>query len=156
METATVRNNTLYVTLKGAVVKKPELRKSSSGKEFTIVRIANKRSWKDRETGEWKHSEPNYINVTIFGKSAKPAATLEVGNQIEVTGNLVWAETEKADANGEMQLYKGFQFTSNGYKPLYKDNKKADEHEDASSDIKSDKADEDVGPESYEDDDCPF
>ena len=76
------------VDLIGFLGKNAEVKASSdSSTNFTILSLATKESWKNRETGEWE-SRTEWHNVIAFGKLGEFAATLTRGAHIEVEGSL--------------------------------------------------------------------
>ena len=76
------------VDLIGFVGKNAEVKVASdSSTNFTVLSLATKESWKNRETGEWE-SRTEWHNVVAFGKLGEFAATLTKGAHIEVEGSL--------------------------------------------------------------------
>ena len=76
------------VDLIGFVGKNAEVKVASdSSTNFTVLSLATKESWKNRETGEWG-SRTEWHNVIAFGKLGEFAATLTRGAHIEVEGSL--------------------------------------------------------------------
>ena len=76
------------VDLIGFVGKNAEVKVASdSSTNFTVLSLATKESWKNRETGEWE-SRTEWHNVIAFGKLGEFAATLTRGAHIEVEGSL--------------------------------------------------------------------
>jgi len=59
---------------------------SDSSTNFTVLSLATKESWKNRETGEWE-SRTEWHNIIAFGKLGEFAATLTKGAHIEVKGS---------------------------------------------------------------------
>ena len=76
------------VDLIGFVGKNAEVKVASdSSTNFTVLSLATKESWRNRETGEWE-SRTEWHNVIAFGKLGEFAATLTRGAHIEVEGSL--------------------------------------------------------------------
>ena len=76
------------VDLIGFVGKNAEVKVASdSSTNFTVLSLATKESWKNRETGVWE-SRTEWHNVIAFGKLGEFAATLTKGAHIEVEGSL--------------------------------------------------------------------
>ena len=76
------------VNLIGFIGKNAEVKVASdSSTNFTVLSLASKESWKNRETGEWE-SRTEWHNVIAFGKLGEFAATLTKGAHIEVEGSL--------------------------------------------------------------------
>ena len=76
------------VDLIGFIGKNAEVKVASdSSTNFTVLNLATKESWKNRETGEWE-SRTEWHNVIAFGKLGEFAATLTRGAHIEVEGSL--------------------------------------------------------------------
>ena len=64
------------VDLIGFLGKNAEVKVASdSSTNFTVLSLATKESWKNRETGEWE-SRTEWHSVIAFGKLGKFAATL--------------------------------------------------------------------------------
>jgi single-strand DNA-binding protein len=53
----------------------------------TILSLATKRSWRDRETGE-RQSQTTWHRCIVFGKLAEFAATLAKGESVDVTKSI--------------------------------------------------------------------
>ena len=76
------------VDLIGFIGKNAEVKVASdSSTNFTVLSLATKESWKNRDTGEWE-SRTEWHNVIAFGKLGEFAATLLKGAHIEVEGSL--------------------------------------------------------------------
>ena len=76
------------VNLIGFIGKNAEVKVASdSSTNFTILSLATKESWKNRDTSEWE-SRTEWHNIIAFGKLGEFAATLTKGAHIEVEGSL--------------------------------------------------------------------
>ncbi len=76
------------VDLIGFIGKNAEVKAShDNSTNFTVLSLATKESWKNRDTGEWE-SRTEWHNVIAFGKLGEFAATLTKGAHIEVEGSL--------------------------------------------------------------------
>ena len=95
------------VDLIGFLGKNAEVKASSdSSTNFTILSLATKESWKNRETGDWE-SRTEWHNVIAFGKLGEFAATLTKGAHIEVEGSLSSRErtVETRDGNPTIRTF---------------------------------------------------
>ncbi len=86
------------VIVTGNLTRDPELRATGGGLAVCGLRIAVNGSRKD-ESGNWVE-EPNYFNVTIFGRQGETAAQyLSKGRGVAVDGRLRWREYTDKDGN---------------------------------------------------------
>jgi single-strand DNA-binding protein len=86
------------VIVTGNLTRDPELRSTGGGMAVCGLRIAVNGSRKD-ESGNWVE-EPNYFNVTIFGRQGETAAQyLTKGRGVAVDGRLRWREYTDKDGN---------------------------------------------------------
>ena len=86
------------VIVTGNLTRDPELRSTGGGMAVCALRIAVNGSRKD-EGGNWVE-EPNYFNVTIFGRQGETAAQyLTKGRGVAVDGRLRWREYTDKDGN---------------------------------------------------------
>ena len=86
------------VIVTGNLTRDPEMRSTSGGMAVCSLRIAVNGSRKD-EAGNWVE-EPNYFNVTIFGRQGETAAQyLSKGRGVAVDGRLRWREYMDKDNN---------------------------------------------------------
>jgi single-strand DNA-binding protein len=74
-------------TLTGFLGKDAEVRNTRNQSSFTILSLATKRSWKDRETGEYK-SQSTWHRCVVFGKLSQFAATLTKGAHVQIEGEI--------------------------------------------------------------------
>ena len=92
------------VDLIGFLGKNAEVKASSdSSTNFTILSLATKESWKNRETGDWE-SRTEWHNVIAFGKLGEFAATLLKGAHIEVEGSLSSRERTVETREGSLTI----------------------------------------------------
>ena len=76
------------VNLIGFIGKNAEVKVASdSSTNFTVLSLATKESWKNRDTSEWE-SRTEWHNIIAFGKLGEFAATLTKGAHVEVEGSL--------------------------------------------------------------------
>src|SRR5262245_4584842 len=75
------------VTLIGFLGKDAEIRTTKSQTQFTVLSLATKRSWKDRETGE-RQSRTTWHRCVVWGKLAEFAASLTKGAHVQVEGEI--------------------------------------------------------------------
>ena len=76
------------VNLIGFIGKNAEVKVASDiSTNFTVLSLATKESWKNRDTSEWE-SRTEWNNIIAFGKLGEFAATLTKGAHIQVEGSL--------------------------------------------------------------------
>ena len=92
------------VDLIGFIGKNAEVKASTDGStNFTVLSLATKASWKNRDTGEWE-SRTEWHNVIAFGKLGEFAATLTKGAHIEVEGSLSSRERTIETRDGNLTI----------------------------------------------------
>jgi single-strand DNA-binding protein len=74
-------------TLIGFLGKDAEVKSTRNNAAFTVLSLATKRSWKDRETGERK-SQTTWHRCIVWGKLADFAATLTKGAHVQIEGEI--------------------------------------------------------------------
>jgi single-strand DNA-binding protein len=74
-------------TLIGFLGKDAEVKSTRKSASFTVLSLATKRSWKDRETGE-RQSQTTWHRCIVWGKLGEFAATLTKGAHIQVEGEI--------------------------------------------------------------------
>ena len=74
-------------TLIGFLGKDAEVKTTRNNAAFTVLSLATKRSWKDRESGD-RMSETTWHRCIIWGKLGEFAATLTKGAHIQVEGDI--------------------------------------------------------------------
>ena len=74
-------------TLIGFLGKDAEVKTTRNNASFTVLSLATKRIWKDRESGERK-SETTWHRCIVWGKLGEFAATLTKGAHIQVEGEI--------------------------------------------------------------------
>jgi single-strand DNA-binding protein len=75
------------VSLTGFLGKDAEIKTTRNNASFTVLSLATKRSWKDRETEEWK-SETTWHRVIAWGKLGEYAANLVKGAHLQIEGEI--------------------------------------------------------------------
>ena len=75
------------VSLTGFLGKNAEIKTTRNNASFTVLSLATKRSWKDRETEEWK-SETTWHRVIAWGKLGESAANLLKGAHLQIEGEI--------------------------------------------------------------------
>jgi single-strand DNA-binding protein len=75
------------ITLIGFIGKDAEPRVTRNQVGFTVLSIATKSSWKDRETGEWQ-SRTEWHRATVWGARSEYAKTLLKGAHVHIEGEL--------------------------------------------------------------------
>ncbi len=73
------------VTLIGFLSRDAEVRYSKNQTPFTVLSVATKRSWKDRESGGYK-SETTWHRCIAFGHTGEYAAKLTKGAHVQIDG----------------------------------------------------------------------
>lgn len=85
------------VTLTGFLGQDAEVKTTRSQTSFTVLSLATKRSWKDRESGEWA-SQTCWHRCVAWGKLSEIAALLTKGAHVQIEGEIRQREyTAKAD-----------------------------------------------------------
>lgn len=74
-------------SLTGFLGKDAEVRTTNSNKAFTVLSVATKRSWKDRESGEYQ-SQTTWHRCIVWGKLGDYAATLTKGAHVQIEGEI--------------------------------------------------------------------
>ncbi len=75
------------ITLKGYLGKDAENFSTKQQRTFTVLSLATKSGYKDKQTGEWvNHTE--WHRIIAFGKAAQYARNLSKGAYVEVEGEL--------------------------------------------------------------------
>jgi single-strand DNA-binding protein len=75
------------VSLIGFLGKDAELKTTNNNRDFVILSIATGRSWKDKESKEFKR-ETDWHRVVAWGNLAKFAQKLKKGEHVFVQGEL--------------------------------------------------------------------
>lgn len=88
------------VRLKGFLGKDAQTKASARGKNFTVLSLATKTSYKDKNTDEWvSHTE--WHRIVCFNKPAEFARDLCKGDYVEVEGDLRSSEFDGAVGEGQ-------------------------------------------------------
>lgn len=75
-------------TLIGFLGKDAEVRTTKNNETpYTILSLATKRSWKDRESGE-RMSETTWHRCVVWGRLSEYAATLTRGAHVQIEGDI--------------------------------------------------------------------
>jgi len=86
------------VTLRGRLIRDPELRFSASGKPVTKFAVVTSRRFKNPQTSEWEDRDTTFWDVVAFSELASNIAeSLEKGTAVVVTGNASQEEWETKD-----------------------------------------------------------
>ena len=89
------------VILAGFLGKDATIHTGNNG-NFTILELATKSSYKDKESGEYK-SRTEWHNCIVFGKRSEFAAKLNKGDHVLVEGELRHTEYESKKTNTTQQ-----------------------------------------------------
>jgi single-strand DNA-binding protein len=79
------------VSLVGFLGKDAETKTTRNNARFTVLSLATKRSWKDRQTGEWQ-SKSTWHRIICWGRRADYAAGLTKGGHLQVEGEITTRE----------------------------------------------------------------
>ena len=71
------------VSLTGFLGKDAETKTTRNNASFTVLSLATKRSWKDRETGE-RQSQTTWHRIIAWSKLAEYAASLTKGAHLQI------------------------------------------------------------------------
>jgi single-strand DNA-binding protein len=75
------------VTLIGYLGSDAESRTTRNNSTLTILPLAIKRIWKNRETGE-REEQTTWHRCVVFGRTAQYAATLTKGAHLQIVGEI--------------------------------------------------------------------
>lgn len=75
------------VTLIGYLGSDAESRTTRNNTAMTVLSLATKRTWKNRETGE-RESQTTWHRCVTFGRTAEYAATLTKGAHLQILGEI--------------------------------------------------------------------
>ena len=75
------------VTLIGYLGSDAESRSTRNNSTLTVLSLATRRFWKNRETGE-RESQTTWHRCVAFGRTAEYAATLTKGAHLQVLGEI--------------------------------------------------------------------
>lgn len=64
-----------------------ESRTTRNNSTLTVLSLATKRTWKNRETGQ-RESRTTWHRCVVFGKTAEYAATLTKGTHLQIIGEI--------------------------------------------------------------------
>ena len=79
------------VSLIGFLGKDAEVKTTRNNTRFTVLSLATKRNWKDRETGEWQ-SKSTWHRIICWGRLAEYAAGFTKGAHLQVEGEITTRE----------------------------------------------------------------
>jgi single-strand DNA-binding protein len=74
-------------TLIGFLGKDAEVKITRNNTSFTVLSLATKRNWKDRESGQYM-SDTTWHRCIVWGKLGEFAATLTKGAHVQVEGDI--------------------------------------------------------------------
>ena len=93
-------------SLIGFLGKDAEVKTTRDNASFTVLSLATKRSWKDRESGE-RQFQTTWHRCIVWGKLGEYAATLTKGAHVQVEGEIHTREyTQKSDAKKSAEVKK--------------------------------------------------
>ena len=75
------------VTLIGYLGSDAESRTTRNNSTLTVLSLATKRTWKNRESGE-RESQTTWHRCVTFGRTAEYAATLTKGAHLQIVGEI--------------------------------------------------------------------
>jgi single-strand DNA-binding protein len=75
------------VTLIGYLGSDAESRRTRNNSTLTVLSLATKRIWKNRETGE-RESQTTWHKCVAFGRTAEYSATLKKGAHVQIVGEI--------------------------------------------------------------------
>ena len=85
-------------TLIGFLGKDAEVKTTRNNTSFTVLSLATKRTWKDRESGDYM-SETTWHRCIVWGKLGEFAASLTKGAHVQIEGDIRTREyTPKASS----------------------------------------------------------
>jgi single-strand DNA-binding protein len=86
------------VTLIGYLGSDAESRTTRNNSTLTVLSLATKRTWKNRETGE-RESQTTWHKCVAFGRTAEYAAGLTKGAHLQIIGELQTREYVAKDGS---------------------------------------------------------
>ena len=91
------------VTLKGYLGKEAENFATKQQHTFTVLSLATKSGYKDKQSGQWvNHTE--WHRIVAFGTPAEHAKNLKKGDYVEVKGEQRTTEYEKEVGDGKKKV----------------------------------------------------
>lgn len=87
-------NDINSVTITGRCTRDAELRNTPNGTPILSIGIANNRSRKNAQTGQYE-DVPGFFDVTVIGNRANSLSGLRKGNRVAVQGILSYRQWEK-------------------------------------------------------------
>lgn len=88
------------ITLKGYIGKDAENFATKQQRTFTVLSLATKSGYKDKQTKEWvNHTE--WHRIVAFGKPAEYAKNLKKGDYVEIEGELRSTEFDAEVSEGK-------------------------------------------------------
>jgi single-strand DNA-binding protein len=94
------------VSLTGFLGKDAEVKTTRNNASFTVLSLATKRSWKDRDTAEWQ-SQTTWHRIIAWGRLGEYAAGLTKGAHLQVEGEIRTREyVQKADGKKSAEVKK--------------------------------------------------
>ena len=75
------------VTLIGYLGSDAEIRTTRNDSALTVLSLATKRSWKNRETGAWE-SQTTWHRCICFGAVASLVSSLTKGSHVQIVGEI--------------------------------------------------------------------
>ena len=87
-------------TLIGFLGRDAEVKATRNNASFTVLSLATKSSWKDRESGERK-SETTWHRCIVWGKLGEFAATLAKGAHVQIEGEIRSREYAQKTGSGK-------------------------------------------------------
>ena len=82
------------LSLIGFTGKDAEQKSTQSGISYTILSVATKASWKNKDSGEWE-SRTDWHRIVSWGKLGEFAGSLKTGTHVQVEGELRSREYQK-------------------------------------------------------------
>lgn len=87
------------VNLIGYLGSDAESRTTRNNLTLTVISLATKRTWKNRETGD-RESRTTWHRCVVFGKTAEYAATLTKGAHLQIVGEIQTRDFVGRDGGG--------------------------------------------------------
>jgi single-strand DNA-binding protein len=130
------------VTLKGYIGKNAENFATKQQKTFTVLSLATKSGYKDKQTQQWvDHTE--WHRIVAFGKPADYAKNLKKGDYVEVEGELRSSEFDVEVGEGKKKTTvkrRGWEIRASIVKKLAQPASQGTENPDADSITEDDAA----------------
>lgn len=89
-----------FARVKGFLGKDAATKTTRQQKDFIVLSLATKSSYKDRQTDNWV-SHTDWHRIVVFGKLAESARQLKKGDYVEIEGEMRSSQYDAEDAKSQ-------------------------------------------------------